>query len=74
MSPWDINEDGELSELESKVPSPAVVRGILFALANLAGLVAGHELLDPRILEQVIACYSLIGPVVLGYWIHKATK
>ncbi len=74
MSPWDFNQDGELSELESKVPSPAVLRGIVFAVANLVGLVAGHELLQPEVLEQIIAIYSLAGPVILGWWIHKAAK
>lgn len=71
---WDIDGDGEIGEFESKVPSPAILRGVLFALANLAGLIAGHELLNPEVLERIISVYGIVGPVALGYWIHRGTS
>lgn len=68
---WDVNGDGEISEVEEKIPEPAILRACLFALANLVGLVAGHEFLTPELLEQIINVYAIVGPVILGFWIRK---
>lgn len=50
---WDVNGDGEISEVEEKIPEPAILRACLFALANLVGLVAGHEFLTPELLDRL---------------------
>lgn len=70
---WDVNGDGEITGIEEKVPEPAILRAALFAAANVIGLFAGHEFLDPDALEKVIAAYSVIGPLILGYWIRRGT-
>ena len=70
---WDWNNDGVISELETKTPSPAVVRAVLFAIANLVGLVVGRQFFDPVLIDQIINVYAVAGPVLLGLWIKKAT-
>ncbi|WP_078323588.1 hypothetical protein [Mycobacteroides salmoniphilum] len=68
---WDVNGDGEMSELESKVPEPAILRACLFAVANVVGLVAGYEYLNPEVLERIINAYAIVGPLILGIWIRR---
>lgn len=67
---WDLNHDGELTGIETKVPEPAVVRGVLAAVAPLAGLIIGHQL-DLSWIDQAVAAYAVIAPVALGFWIRS---
>lgn len=68
---WDVNGDGVISDLESKVPEPAILRAFLFAVANVVGLVAGYEYLNPEVLERIINAYAIVGPLILGFWIRR---
>lgn len=64
---WDIDGDGEYSELERKVPEPLVLRALLVAVLGLIGAVIGKTL-DVSWVDQAIAVYAIGAPMVLALW------
>lgn len=57
-------------EVRDRVPEPALVRGALIAVLSLVGVVLGREL-DTAWVEDVIAIYTVIAPIVLAWWIRR---
>ncbi|AFF28411.1 minor tail protein [Mycobacterium phage Tiger] len=67
---WDANGDGEIDEIEEKVPEPLVLRSLIVAIVGLAGAVLGKEL-DVSWIDQAIAAYAVGAPMVLAFWARR---
>jgi hypothetical protein len=67
---WDANDDGHIDELESNVPEPLVLRGVLLTVLGLVGYAFG-ETLDVEWVEKAVAAYAVLVPLVLSVWARR---
>lgn len=67
---WDIDGDGEINEIEAKVPEPALLRGVIVAGAGLVAAVVGKSF-DLAWIDETIGAYIVAAPLVLAWWIRR---
>jgi hypothetical protein len=66
---WDIDGDGKQTGVETKVPEPAVLRGLIATGVGIVGLVLGKTF-DLDWIDPAIAGYALAAPLVLSFWVR----
>lgn len=76
--PIDVSEllgldDAEVEDARKRLPAPALVRAVVVAAIPLVSGLIGVQL-NQAWIEPALATYSFVGPLVLGYWIHRHTK
>ncbi|WP_066901073.1 hypothetical protein [Mycolicibacterium houstonense] len=67
---WDLDGDGDIEGIETKIPEPAVVRGLGAAVLPIIGWIVGKSL-DVAWIDQAVAAYAVVAPVVLGFLIRS---
>lgn len=67
---WDVDGDGDIEGIETKVPEPAVIRGIGAAILPIVGWAVGKSL-DVSWIDQAVAAYAVLAPIVLGFLIRS---
>ena len=67
---WDLDGDGDIEGIETKVPEPAVVRGVIATVVPLAGLIVGKTL-DLAWVDPALAVYAVVVPLALGLLIRR---
>lgn len=67
---WDVDGDGDIEGIETKVPEPAVVRGVIATVVPLVGLIVGKTL-DLAWVDPALAVYAVVVPLALGLLIRR---
>lgn len=76
--PLDVAEilgldDAEVDDARKRLPAPALVRAaVVAAIPVVSGLIGVQ--LNQTWIEPALAVYSFVGPLVLGFWIHRHAK
>jgi hypothetical protein len=66
---WDVDGDGKQTGIETKVPEPAVLRGLIATAVGIVGLVLGKTF-DLEWIDQAVAAYALAAPLALSFWVR----
>lgn len=62
-----------MADLSTRVPEPALVRGLLVALVGVLAVVLGREI-DVAWVDLVVQGYTLASPLLAGLLIRPAVK
>ncbi|GAB4588745.1 hypothetical protein [Nocardia sp. IFM 10818] len=62
-----------MADLSTRVPEPALVRGLLVALVGVLAVVLGREI-DVAWVDLVVQAYTLASPLLAGLLIRRAVK
>jgi hypothetical protein len=58
------------TEVTSRVPEPALIRGAVVAVLSLVGVVLGHQIELPW-LDEALNAYAVVVPLALSLWIRQ---
>lgn len=67
---WDVDGDGDIEGIETRIPEPAVLRGVVATAVPLIGLIVGKTL-DLSWVDPAIAVYAVAAPMALSFWIRS---
>ncbi|WP_280350330.1 hypothetical protein [Nocardia abscessus] len=59
-----------MSDIKSRIPEPALIRGAVVAVLSLVGVVLGHQIELPW-LDEALNAYAVVVPLALSLWIRQ---